>query len=165
MRRWATAARMNPSNTVCPSESNGFFIPTSFCNCAVKHAHHSDRPMPRQSPRSSGSLQRRMVPISPLADSLRRYDRDRYLAALFVPADRRAAVIALYAFNHEIAKTREVVSEPLLGRIRLQWWREAIEEAYGGGGVRAHEVMTPLAAAIREHRLTREHLDAMIDAR
>ena len=106
-----------------------------------------------------------MVPISPLADMLRRSDRDRYLAALFVPARRRAAVIALYAFNHEIAKTREVVSEPLLGRIRLQWWREAIEEAYGDGGVRAHEVMTPLAAAIRERRLTREHFYAMIEAR
>jgi NADH dehydrogenase [ubiquinone] 1 alpha subcomplex assembly factor 6 len=106
-----------------------------------------------------------MVLSSPLAETLRRNDRDRYLAALFVPADRRAAVFALYAFNHEIAKTREVVSEPLLGRIRLQWWREAIEEAYGSGPFRAHEVMTPLAAAIREHGLSREHLDAMVDAR
>jgi NADH dehydrogenase [ubiquinone] 1 alpha subcomplex assembly factor 6 len=106
-----------------------------------------------------------MVLSSPLAETLRRYDRDRYLAALFVPADRRAAVFALYAFNHEIAKTREVVSEPLLGRIRLQWWREAIEEAYGSGPFRAHEVMTPLTAAIRGHGLSREHLDAMVDAR
>src|SRR5690348_8145231 len=106
-----------------------------------------------------------MVSISPLAETLRRDDRDRFLAALFAPADRRDAVIALYAFNYEIAKTREVVSEALLGRIRLQWWREAIEEAYGGVGVRAHEVMTPLAAAIREYRLGREHFDAMVDAR
>src|SRR5579872_5539453 len=100
-----------------------------------------------------------------LADLVRRQDRDRFLSALFVPADRRAAVLALYAFNHEIAKTRDVVSEPLLGRIRLQWWREAIEEVYAGGTVRAHVVMTPLAAAIREHGLAREHFDAMIDAR
>jgi NADH dehydrogenase [ubiquinone] 1 alpha subcomplex assembly factor 6 len=102
---------------------------------------------------------------SSLADFLRRHDRDRYLCALFAPANRRAAVIALYAFNYEIAKTREVVSEPLLGRIRLQWWREAIEAAYASGTVRAHEVMTPLAAAIREHRLSRAHFDAMLDAR
>lgn len=106
-----------------------------------------------------------MVPASQLAQSLRRHDRDRYLSALFAPAERRAAVIALYAFNHEVAKTREVVSEPLLGRIRLQWWREALDEVYRGAAVREHEVMTPLAAAIREHRLSREHLDAMIDAR
>jgi phytoene synthase len=106
-----------------------------------------------------------MVLSSSLADALRRHDRDRYLSALFVPADRRGAVIALYAFNHEIAKTREVVTEPLLGRVRLQWWREAIDEAYRGGAIREHEVMTPLAAAIREHALDREHFEAMIDAR
>jgi phytoene synthase len=106
-----------------------------------------------------------MAPQASLIDLLRRHDRDRYLCALFTPANRRAAVIALYAFNYEIAKTREVVSEALLGRIRLQWWREAIEEAYGGAAVREHEVMTPLASAIRRHRLRREHFDAMIDAR
>jgi len=106
-----------------------------------------------------------MVPASQLAESLRRHDRDRYLSALFAPADRRAAVIALYAFNHEIAKTREIVTEPLLGRIRLQWWREALDEADRGAPVREHEVMTPLAAAIRQHQLSREHFDAMIDAR
>jgi NADH dehydrogenase [ubiquinone] 1 alpha subcomplex assembly factor 6 len=106
-----------------------------------------------------------MAPQTSLVDLLRRHDHDRYLCALFTPADRRAAVIALYAFNYEIAKTREVVSEALLGQIRLQWWREAIEEAYGGAAVREHEVMTPLASAIRRHRLSREHFDAMIDAR
>ena len=106
-----------------------------------------------------------MAPQSSLVDLLRRHDRDRYLCALFAPADRRAAVLALDAFNHEIAKTREVVSEPLLGRIRLQWWREAIAEAYGGAAAREHEVMTPLASAIRRHRLSRAHFDAMIDAR
>lgn len=106
-----------------------------------------------------------MASPSTLADFVRRHDRDRFLAALFAPSDRRAAVLALYAFNHEIARTREVVTEPLLGRIRLQWWREAIAEVYAGGTVRAHEVVTPLAAAIREHRLSRAHFDAMIDAR
>jgi NADH dehydrogenase [ubiquinone] 1 alpha subcomplex assembly factor 6 len=106
-----------------------------------------------------------MASPSTLADFVRRHDRDRFLAALFAPSERRAAVLALYAFNHEIARTREVVTEPLLGRIRLQWWRDAIDEAYAGGAVRAHEVMTPLAAAIREHGLSRGHFDAMIDAR
>lgn len=100
-----------------------------------------------------------------LADLLRRHDRDRYLLGLFAPSDRRVAVMALYAFNYEIAKTREVVSEALLGRIRLQWWREALDEAYGHGAVRAHEVMTPLAEAIRKYRLGRAHFDAMIAAR
>jgi NADH dehydrogenase [ubiquinone] 1 alpha subcomplex assembly factor 6 len=100
-----------------------------------------------------------------LAELLRRQDRDRFLSALFVPVERRGAVLALYAFHNEIAKTREVVSEPLLGRIRLQWWREAIDDAYSGATVRPHEVVTPLATAIRERALSRTHFDTMIEAR
>ena len=65
--------------------------------------------------------------LSPLARLVRRHDRDRFLTALFAPAERREDLLALYAFNYEIAKTREVVSEPVLGQIRLQWWRETID--------------------------------------
>jgi phytoene synthase len=64
-----------------------------------------------------------------------------------------------------VAKTREVVREPLLGRIRLQWWREAIDEIYRGGPVRRHEIVQPLAEAIREGDLTRYHFDRLIEAR
>jgi phytoene synthase len=100
-----------------------------------------------------------------LAQSLHRHDRDRYLTTLFAPAERRADLIALYAFNFEVAKTREIVHEPLLGRIRLQWWRESIDAIYRRLPLRKHEVVEPLAAAIRRHDLTRYHFDRLIDAR
>jgi NADH dehydrogenase [ubiquinone] 1 alpha subcomplex assembly factor 6 len=100
-----------------------------------------------------------------LAELLRRYDRDRYLLALFAPAERRDAVMALYAFNYEIAKIRETVSQPVLGQIRLQWWREGLDAAAGDVAVRRHEVLTPLAAAIRRHGLSRAHFDRLIGAR
>ena len=100
-----------------------------------------------------------------LAATLRQHDRDRYLTTLFAPSGRREALIALYSFNFEVAKTREVVREPLLGRIRLQWWREAIDEIYCGRPVRHHEVVQPLAEAIRRHDLTRYHFDRLIEAR
>ena len=58
---------------------------------------------------------------------LRRHDADRYLTALFAPGERREALFALYAFNLEIARMREAVSEPMMGLIRLQWWRDALE--------------------------------------
>jgi phytoene synthase len=102
--------------------------------------------------------------LSPCADSVRRYDHDRYLTALFAPADRREDLFALYAFNLEVAKTREVVSEPMLGQIRLQWWRESIEGAYEGQP-RRHEVVEPLAAAIARHELDRTLFDRLIDGR
>jgi NADH dehydrogenase [ubiquinone] 1 alpha subcomplex assembly factor 6 len=104
-------------------------------------------------------------PLSPLAGLVRRHDHDRFLTTLFAPAARRDALLALYAFNYEIAKTREVVSEPVLGQIRLQWWRETVDTIYTGGPVHAHEVAAPLAAAINRHELDRAHFDALITAR
>lgn len=102
--------------------------------------------------------------LSYCADQVRRQDRDRYLTALFAPAARREDLFALYAFNLEVAKTAEVVSESLIGRMRLQWWREAVAELYEDRA-RAHAVAQPLAAAVARHRLSRGHFERLIDAR
>jgi len=98
------------------------------------------------------------------AGQVRQYDHDRYLTAIFAPASVRPHLFALYAFNVEIAKTREVVTEPLIGQMRLQWWRDALDTLYGGGEI-AHEVARPLAEAIRVGRLDRRLFDRLIDAR
>jgi phytoene synthase len=103
--------------------------------------------------------------LSPIAALVRRHDRDRFQTVLFAPAAHREALFALYAFNYEIARVRERVTEPTLGRIRLEWWRESIAAAYEGGSVRHHFVVAPLTAAIREHALSREHFERLIDAR
>jgi 15-cis-phytoene synthase len=95
-----------------------------------------------------------------IAALVRRYDPDRFLTALFAPAEKRDALLTLYAFNHELARAREVVSEPMLALIRLQWWRETVE-----GTHRRHEVAEPLEAAISAGDLERTDLLALIDAR
>ncbi len=102
--------------------------------------------------------------LSYCAAEVRRHDPDRFLCALFAPADRREDLLALYAFNLELARTREQVSEPMLGRIRLQWWREAVAEIYSGTP-RRHAVIQPLHAAAKRHGLDRALLDRLIDAR
>lgn len=102
--------------------------------------------------------------LSYCAVQVRRYDYDRYLCTLFAPTERREGLFALYAFNAEVAKTRTAVSEPMLGEIRLQWWREAIAGIYEGEP-RRHEVVQPLAAAIRRFELPRAPFDRLIDAR
>jgi len=99
-----------------------------------------------------------------LAARARAADHDRYLCALFAPPEARGALFALILFNAEIARVREAVSEPMLGRIRLQWWREAIDGMYQGRD-RRHEVATPLGEAIRAHHLTRSYFDRLIEAR
>jgi phytoene synthase len=102
--------------------------------------------------------------ISYCARILRQQDPDRYLTALFAPSERREALFALYAFNLELARARETVREPIMGRMRLQWWRESLSEIVAGRA-RAHEVARPLAAAVAAHGLDRLLLERLIDAR
>jgi len=102
--------------------------------------------------------------LSYCAQELRRHDHDRFLTGLFAPAERREDLFALYAFNLEIARIAETVSEPMLGHIRLQWWREAIDELYAGRP-RRHQVVVPLAAAVARHDLGRDLFERLIDAR
>ena len=64
---------------------------------------------------------------------VRAADRDRFLAALFAPEPQRRGLLALLAFDHELSRTRNVTREPMLARIRLEWWREAVAEAAGAG--------------------------------
>src|SRR5215510_574597 len=97
-------------------------------------------------------------------EQVRRFDRDRYLAALFASAEVRADLLALYAFNLELAKIREVVREPMMGLIRLQWWRDAIGEIYNGK-VRRHQVAQPLTLAVKRRQLPRELFERLIDGR
>jgi phytoene synthase len=91
---------------------------------------------------------------------VRRHDPDRFFTALFAPPRRRGAVLALYAFNHELARAREATSEPGLALIRLHWWREVVE-----GARRPHEVAGPLGAALDAGALHAPDLLAMIAAR
>ena len=98
------------------------------------------------------------------AEQVRTYDYDRYFAAAFAPKDIRRGLFALYAFNLEVASARERVTEALLGEIRLQWWRDAVNEIYQGSA-REHAVVSELAAAIEKFSLPKVSFDRMIDGR
>jgi NADH dehydrogenase [ubiquinone] 1 alpha subcomplex assembly factor 6 len=103
--------------------------------------------------------------ISAVARLVRRHDRDRFATALFAPPERREALWTLYAFNYEAARIREAVSEPILGSIRLQWWREAVDAAVKGGPARQHEVAAPLAETIKTYGLGTAEFNRILDAR
>jgi len=98
-------------------------------------------------------------------DYVRKTDADRFLLGLMTPRAHRDALWALFAFNQEIAKTREVVSETTIGLIRLQWWRDAIKEIYEGAQVREHYVVEALSEAIKTYDLPRDLFDNLIYAR
>src|SRR6266851_3279658 len=88
-------------------------------------------------------------------------DKDRFLTALFAPAERRGALHALYAFNIEIARVRKIVREPLAGEIRLQWWNDAIA-GQAAGEVQSNPVAAALLAAVARYELPPGLLTALI---
>ena len=98
-------------------------------------------------------------------DEVRGADRDRFLAALLAPEPRRADLLALLAFDHELARTRRVTREPVLARIRLEWWREAVAEAASEAQPRAQPIVESLSETVRRHGLAPEQLVALVDAR
>ena len=99
-----------------------------------------------------------------LAQSVRDADPDRYFSALFAPAPVRPLLFALYAFNAEVARVAETVREPMLGAIRLEWWRETAEGA-SKGSPRNHDVARGLAALFAEARIALPDLEVLIAAR
>lgn len=97
---------------------------------------------------------------------VRRVDPDRWLSSRFIGnAEARADVIALYAFDHELARAPKVASNPLIGEMRLTWWREALEEMFEGRPLRQHPTAEALACAVGRRDLKREDLETLIDAR
>ena len=98
-------------------------------------------------------------------DEVRTADRDRFLAALFAPEPQRRGLLVLLAFDHELARTRTVTREPMLARIRLEWWREAVAEAAGDGKPRAQPIVESLSETVRRHALPQQRMIDLIDAR
>jgi len=97
------------------------------------------------------------------AELVREADRDRYLATLFAPAQHRAALLALYAFNIEISRVRDKAREPIPGEIRLQWWREALSGERAGEAA-ANPVAAALTEALKRYGFVAPPLVQLIDA-
>jgi len=98
-------------------------------------------------------------------DIVRTQDKDRFLIGLMMPRVKRYDIWPLYAFHYEVSKTAEIVTEPMMGNIRLQWWRDAIEEIYTNKPPRQHEVVEPLAAVIKKYDLPKDNFLALINVR
>lgn len=101
----------------------------------------------------------------PTLQQLKSVDPDRLRSAVFTDKDGRESLQLLYAFHYELAKVPELVSEPMIGNIRYQWWRDAVAEIYEGRPVRKHEIATPLAKILIENDVPRFWVDRLIDGR
>ncbi len=97
------------------------------------------------------------------ANIVQRGDPDRFAAAMAAPVEARRVLFPLYAFNVEVARAPWVTEEPMIAEMRLQWWRDALEEIAEGKQVRKHEVTTPLADVL--HAPLAGSLDRLVQAR
>ncbi len=95
---------------------------------------------------------------------LREHDPDRWLACLFAPWSHRKHLHALYAYSLEVARVREIVSDPMPGEIRFQWWRDALE-GEARGDISAHPVASALLDTVKRFKLPRAALTNLVDAR
>lgn len=93
---------------------------------------------------------------------LKESDKDRYLSVLFAPKKCRGPLASLYAFNVEITRIFETVREPMIGEIRLRWWRDAIESDKTGEG---NPVLSALLSTIHQHDLPKAAFLRYCDAR
>jgi len=101
--------------------------------------------------------------VTACAALVERGDPERFASVMAGPVAARAVLFPIYAFNLEVARAPWVTSEPMIGEMRLQWWRDALDEIREGRTVRRHEVVTPLARVLTPG--TAERLDALIAAR
>jgi len=109
---------------------------------------------------------------SPASDSLsdiwdrldsrvKRVDEERWLSSRYAPASERRSLVVLYAFYYELARVRVSVTDPIMGQIRFQWWRDALTEL-AEGQQRQHDVVTALAAEIDAERLSTVRLQSIV---
>ncbi len=97
------------------------------------------------------------------ADIVLKGDPDRFAAAMAAPVEARRVLFPLYAFNVEVSRAPWVTSEPMIGEMRLQWWRDALEEMAEGRVVRRHEVTAPMAEVMDAEGAAA--LDAVVEVR
>ena len=101
--------------------------------------------------------------LNACAAIVERGDPLRFRTAMLAPVAQRGALFALYAFNVEVSRAPWVTQETMIAEMRLQWWRDVLEEIAGGGPVRRHEVATPLARLLDAPQAAM--LDALVTAR
>lgn len=97
-------------------------------------------------------------------ERVRRHDHARYLTTLFCTEEQRSLLAAVYAWNLEVAKTAETVSEATLGEIRLQWWSEGLSELWKGN-TRSHPVLQALALGRGNLEKAAQSFERILDAR
>jgi NADH dehydrogenase [ubiquinone] 1 alpha subcomplex assembly factor 6 len=91
-------------------------------------------------------------------------DYEHYLTGLFSPIQSRNVVWAIRAFNVETAQIQDLVSEPIIGKMRIEWWRGMIDKTFRGYPI-DHPISLLLAESLENTHLTKEFFLKILTAR
>lgn len=103
--------------------------------------------------------------MNELTAQIKQYDYYRYLCTLLMPADKNIDMAMILAFNNELARIKYNISEPMAGHIRLQWWRDAIDEIYHTMPfAHAHPLVNRLYRVVMDNNIEKSLFDGLIDS-
>lgn len=97
-------------------------------------------------------------------DLVRQHDYENFLCTLLLPSQSRTSAFAIRAFNIEVAKVQDQVSDPNLGKMRMKFWEESVEKMYVDD-TPSHPVVIELHRATKRHKLSKRYLKRLISAR
>jgi phytoene synthase len=103
-----------------------------------------------------------LASVKEFDDRLKRTDEDRWLATRYAEPAGRELLVAVYLLNQELQRTLQT-SEPMLGKIRLQWWRETLEQVGGAGTLRRHDLAEELARVTAGRADLLAAMNALVD--
>jgi NADH dehydrogenase [ubiquinone] 1 alpha subcomplex assembly factor 6 len=98
-------------------------------------------------------------------NQLHKFDYNSYLCSLFLPAADRPLAWAIGAFNIETAQVRDIVSDVNVGKMRLSWWRQTIDQIFTGNSPPHHPVALGLAYAVQRRSLSKRWFLRIINER
>jgi len=116
---------------------------------------------PEAPPRRTNSGAAATDPVVAVA---RAFERDLYTSALLAPRSARRDLMTIAAFVGEIGRIPPFVSEPMMGEIRFQWWRDSLEAGHATGALSGHPVADALADLMRRHAIAPARAIGIIDA-
>ncbi|XP_063236947.1 NADH dehydrogenase (ubiquinone) complex I, assembly factor 6 [Bacillus rossius redtenbacheri] len=133
----------------------GSYVVRSIKMCKYKHRHGNIAYSTTANPSSANYC----------LNTVRQFDYENFICTLLLPSNYRTSAFAIRAFNIEVARVQDSVSDSQIGQMRMKFWEDTIEKIYADSNVPQHPVAAELYSASKRHKLTKRFLKRLISVR